>query len=261
MTVSKKLMIFVLLAVFAVTAVVTGCGQQQPAAGSKPKVLRVGSETTYPPFEFQDENSKEFTGFDIELMKAIGKQMGYEVQISGMNFDGLIPALEAGQIDVIASAMTITDERAKKVSFTQPYYRSGVSILVKKDNEAIKGFNDLDGKRIGVQIGTTSADEAKKIAGAKVSEFNTTDQANMELKAGGVDAVLNDLPVNEYYLVQGGAKDAKLVGEPLNAEEFGFAAAKKDAELAGKINKALEELKKNGEYEKIYMKWFGKKPQ
>lgn len=258
---SKKPIVFVLLAVFVLTAVLAGCGQQQPATNSKPKVLRVGSETTYPPFEFQDEKSKEFTGFDIEMMRAIGKQMGYEVQINGMNFDGLIPALEAGQIDVIASAMTITEERAKKVNFTKPYYKSGVSILVKKDNETIKGFKDLEGKRIGVQIGTTSADEAKKISGAKVSEFNTTDQANMELKAGGVDAVLNDLPVNEYYLVQGGAKDAKLVGEPLNAEEFGFATSKKDAELTDKINKALDELKKNGEYEKIYMKWFGKKPQ
>lgn len=257
----KKLTLWMLAVAFTLAAFTAGCGQQQPTAGSQAKVLRVGSETTYPPFEFQDEKSREFTGFDIELIKAVGKQMGYEVQINGMNFDGLIPALEAGQIDVIASAMTITAERAKKVSFTKPYYKSGVTILVPKNNETIQGFKDLDGKRIGVQIGTTSADEAKKIPGAKVSEFNTTDQANLELKTGGVEAVLNDLPVNDYYLVQGGAKDAKIVGTPLNAEEFGFAISPKNAELTAKLNTALEELKKNDEYEKIYMKWFGKKPQ
>jgi polar amino acid transport system substrate-binding protein len=240
-----------------------GCGGQQSgktAEQGKAKVLKVGSDTAFAPFEFQDENSKEYVGFDMDLIKALGKQMGVEVQVQSMGFDGLIPALEAGNIDVTISAMTITDERAKKLNFSKPYYKSGLSVVVKTDNNEIKSFKDLDGKRIAVQIGTTGATEAKKVKDAKVREFNTAPEAFIELKNGGVDAVVNDLPVNEYYISKTASKDAKIVGEPLSAEEYGIATAKKNTELADKINKAFDELKKNGEYEKIYVKWFGKKP-
>ncbi|SDE91629.1 basic amino acid ABC transporter substrate-binding protein [Sporomusa acidovorans] len=256
----KKWSAIAVVALLALTMGLVGCGSsksEQPAA----KVLKVGAEATFPPFEFQDENNKDYVGFDVDLMKAIGKQMGMEVQIVNTGFDGLIPALEGSQIDVIASAMSITAERANKVAFSKPYYKSGLSIVVKADNSTINNFKDLEGKRIAVQIGTTGAENAKKIKDAKVREFNSASEAYLELKAGGADAVVNDLPVNEYYLAKGGSKDAKLVGEVLNAEEYGIAVAKKNTELANKINKALDELKQNGEYAKIYEKWFGKKPQ
>ncbi|MGL5514661.1 MAG: basic amino acid ABC transporter substrate-binding protein, partial [Sporomusa sp.] len=188
-------------------------------------------------------------------------QMGMEVEIVNIGFDGLIPALEGGQIDAVASGMTITEERSKKVNFSKPYYKSGLSIIVRADNNTINGFKDLEGKRIAVQIGTTGAAEAQKIKDAKVREFNSASEALLELKAGGADAVVNDLPVNEYYLAKGGSKDAKLVGEVLSSEEYGIAVVKKNTELVGKINKALDEIKQNGEYAKIYEKWFGKKPQ
>ncbi len=258
---SKKWIAFASLVMFVLTLGLAGCGGSQQAQPAGAKVLKVGAEATFPPFEFQDEKSKDYVGFDVDIMKAIGKQMGMEVQIVNTAFDGLIPALEGGQIDVIASGMTITDERSKKVNFSKPYYKSGLSIIVKADNTAIKSFKDLEGKRIAVQIGTTGAEQAKKIKDAKVREFNSASEAFLELKAGGADAVVNDLPVNEYFLAKGGNKEAKLVGEVLNAEEYGIAVAKKNTELAGKINKALDELKQNGEYAKIYEKWFGKKPQ
>lgn len=259
---SKKLIALFILVMFVLAVGLAGCGQQatKPAEQPKAKVLKVGSDTAFAPFEFQDEKTKEYVGFDMDLIRAIGKQMGAEVQVQGMGFDGLIPALEAGNIDATISAMTITPERAQKVNFSKPYYKSGLSMVVKSDNNTLKSFKDLEGKRIAVQIGTTGAEEAKKIKDAKIREFNTAPEAFMELKAGGVDAVVNDLPVNEYYIAQAGGKDAKIVGDPLTSEEYGIATAKKNTELADKINKALEELKKNGEYEKIYMKWFGKKP-
>lgn len=255
---SKKIATL-LVVVLVLTLGLIGCGKQTNT--STAKVLKVGAETTFPPFEFQDETSKDYVGFDIDLAKAIGKQMGYEVQIQNIGFDGLIPALDAGNIDVIASAMTITDERAKKVNFSKPYYKSGLSIVVNSSNTSINSFKDLEGKRIAVQIGTTSAEEARKIKNAQVREFNSNSEAYMELKNNGVDAVVNDLPVNAYYLTKTGAKDAKLVGEVANSEDYGIATAKKNTELNEKINKALDELKKNGEYEKIYLKWFGKKPE
>lgn len=251
---SKKSIALIILGLFVLA--LAGCGQQ--AGTPAKKVLRVGTNAEFAPFEFQDEKNKEYVGFDIDLMKAVGKQMGYEVQIQNMGFDGLIPALEGGNIDVIASGMTINDERSKKVAFSKAYYKSGLTIAVKKDNEAIKGFKDLEGKNIAAQIGTTGAAEAKKIANAKVREFNSAPEAFMELKTGGADAVINDKPVNDYYLAQGGSKDAKIVGEPLTSEDYGL-ATKKNSELTGQIDKALDELKKNGEYDKIYEKWFGTK--
>ena len=256
---SKKFLALIVLTAFVLSMGLAGCGSQQST--EQAKVLKVGMDAAFAPFEFQDDKSKDYTGFDVELIKAIGKQMGYEVKIQNTGFDGLIPALEAGNIDVVISAMTITEERGKKVNFSKPYYKSGLSIVVKNDNNTIKSFKDLEGKRIAVQIGSTGAEEAKKIKDAKVREFNTVPEAFLELKAGGVDAVVNDLPVNDYYIVKSGSKDAKPVGDLLTAEDYGIATAKKNTEMVQKIDKALEELKKNGEYAKIYEKWFGKKPQ
>ncbi|BBB91718.1 MAG TPA: basic amino acid ABC transporter substrate-binding protein [Methylomusa anaerophila] len=260
---TKKTIALIVLTMFLLTLGLAGCGGQQAAKSaeqSAAKTLKVGSDTAFAPFEVQDEKTKEYVGFDMDLIKALGKQMGIPVEVQSMNFDGLIPALEAGNIDMVISAMTITPERAQKVNFSKPYYKSGLSMVVKSDNNTLKSFKDLEGKRIAVQIGTTGADEAKKIKDAKIREFNTAPEAFLELKAGGVDAVVNDLPVNEYYIAQAGGKDAKIVGEPLTSEDYGIATAKKNTELGNKINKALDELKQNGEYEKIYIKWFGKKP-
>lgn len=253
----KKIVSLFILGMMILSLALVGCGKQE---APKFKVLKVGSEAAFAPFEFQDEATKEYTGFDIDLIKAIGKQMGSEVQIQNMAFDGLIPALEANNIDVAISAMTITEERSRKVSFSKPYYESGLTIVVKNENNTIKDFNDLEGKKIAVQLGTTGADEAKKFKDAQVREFNSAPEAFLELKAGGVDAVVNDKPVNEYYIAKAGGKDAKIVGKPLTAEDYGIAASGKNKELAAQISKALEELKKNGEYEKIYVKWFGRKP-
>ena len=256
---SKKLIALMVLSVFVLSLGLVGCSSSSTQPAAK-KVLKVGSDTAFAPFEFQDEKTKEYVGFDMDLIRALGKQMGYEVQIQGMGFDGLIPALESGQIDALISAMTITDARAQKVNFTKPYYKSGLSVVVKADNNTIKGFKDLDGKRIAVQIGTTGSNEAKKVKDAKIREFNTAPEAFLELRNGGVDAVVNDAPVNDYFIKQAGGKDAKMVGDLLSAEDYGIATSKKNVELGKKFDQALDELKKNGEYEKIYVKWFGKKP-
>lgn len=253
---SKKIISLIISAVFILSFGLVGCGKQ---AAPVAKVIKVGTEASFAPFEFQEEGSKEYTGFDMDLIRALGKQMGYEVQIQNVGFDGLIPSLESGNIDVAISAMTIKEERAKKVSFSKPYYKSGLTLVVKSDNNTIKSFADLEGKKIAVQLGTTGADEAKKVKNAQIREFNSAPEAFLELKAGGVDAVVNDKPVNDYYITKAGGKDAKTIGEPLTSEEYGIATSKKNKELTEKLDKALDELKKNGEYDKIYMKWFGKK--
>ena len=114
-------------------------------------------------------------------------------------------------------------------------------------------------RAVAAQIGTTGAMTARKIEGATVREFNASPETFMELKNNGVDAVVNDLPVVQYFIKTNGAKDFKMVGEVLSAESYGIAMNLKNTELAAEVNKALADLKKSGEYDKIYEKWFGQK--
>ena len=254
---SRKFLTLCVLSLFVVAAFFGGCGSQKEEAKGE-KVLRVGTTADFAPFEFQDEKGSEYVGFDMDLIRAVGKEMGYKVEIQNISFDGLIPALDAGNIDVIASGLTMNDERKQKVAFSKPYYQSGLTIVVNKDNESIKGFSDLEGKSIAVQIGTTGANQARLIPNAKVKDFNSSADTFMELKAGGVDAVINDRPVNDYYIVKSGSKDAKVLKEILTAEDYGIAINKKNEDLAKQVDVALEKIKANGEYDKIFEKWFGK---
>lgn len=254
----KKLFVFIMAVITAVAMLTAGCGGgEKKAEAPKEKVMRVACEPTFAPFEFQKEGSKEFDGFDMDLIRAVGKQAGYKVQISNMGFDALIPALQAGNIDVAVSGMTITDERKKAVDFSDPYYTSGLIVLVNKDNTTVKSINDLKGKKIAVQIGTTGEKKGRSVEGAKVTAFNANTEAIMELKNKGVDAVINDAPVVGYYLAQGGDKHAMTVGEIMEAEQYGMAVKKGNKQLLADLNKGLAELKKNGEYDKLYKKWFG----
>ena len=250
-----------LMAMVMMVMMVAGCGggEKKPAdkAAEAPKVLRVGTEPTFAPFEFQKEGSKDFDGFDMDLIRAIGKQLNMKVEIQNMGFDALIPAINAGNIDAAIAGMSITPDRQKAVDMSDPYYASGLVVVVNKDNEAVKSVKDLDNKGIAAQIGTTGAERAAKVPGAKVKNFNTNSEVFLELKNKGVDAVIIDKPVAEYYLAQGGGKEtAKIVGETMEAESYGI-SLKKNSPLTAKINKALLDLKKNGEYDKLYEKWFG----
>lgn len=241
----------------ALMLAVAGCGSDTKQAANDQKVIKVGTEPTFAPFEFQEKDSKEFAGFDMDLARAIGKQLGKKVEIQNMGFDALIPALNSGNIDAVAAGMSITDERKKAVTFSDPYYTSGLVVVVTKDNNDVKSIKDLEGKKIAVQIGTTGADKAAKVPGAKVTSFNTNAEVFLELENKGVDAVIIDKPVAQYYLTKEGKDKDKIVGDTMDAESYGF-ALKKDSKLAADFNKALAELKKNGEYDKIYTKWFGK---
>lgn len=257
----KKLVVMVMAVVCATAMLLTGCGGgEKKAAPAQEKVIKVATEPTFAPFEFTKEGSTELIGFDIDLVKAICKNQGIKCEVVNMGFDALIPALQAGNIDVAISGMTINDERKKVVDFTAPYYDSGLIVVVPKDNNEIKGFKDLKGKRIAVQIGTTGEKAARSVEGAQVKAFNDNVTATMELKTGVADAVINDRPVAEYYLAAGGgAKYAKTVGDVLEAEQYGIAVKKGNKELLDKLNKGLAELKKNGEYDKLYKQWFGAK--
>jgi len=128
---------------------------------------------------------------------------------------------------------------------------------VREDNDTIKSFKDLEGKRLAVQAATTGADMAKTVKGAKITQFDRITDAFLELKKGSADAIINDNPVNQYYLARDIGKGLKIVGDLLSSEYYGIAVPKGKPELLEKINEALVKLKENGKFDEIYRKWFG----
>lgn len=224
------------------------------------EVLKVGTEPAFPPFEMQAPDGKGFTGFDIDLFKAIGEEAGLEIQFQSMPFDGLIPALQTQTIDAAISGMTITAKRAQTVDFARPYFRSGLAIAVRKEDQGkIKSFDDLENKKVAVAIGTTGAQEAAKIPGVELFTFDNSALALQELSNGKVDAVVNDAPVTLYAIKIGNLNSIEIIGELLTEEYYGIALPKGSPNVE-KVNNALDELLKTDKYRGIYQKWFAGEP-
>ncbi|MBD0268309.1 MAG: basic amino acid ABC transporter substrate-binding protein [Cyanobacteria bacterium Co-bin8] len=230
-------------------------GGTAPTAGG---VLRVGTEPAFPPFESQGPGG-ELEGFDIDLMRAIGEQADLEVEFESLPFDGLIPALQSGSVDAAISAMTITEERAQTIAFSRPYFVAGLAIAVQEGTADVAGLDDLEGKRIAVQIGTTGASKAAEISGAQITTFDSAPLALQELANGNVDAVINDAPVTLDAIASGNLQGLEVVGELLTEEYYGIALPQ-DSPNVEVINTALAELIANGTYAEIYQKWFDAEP-
>jgi ABC-type amino acid transport substrate-binding protein len=238
-----------------------GCGSTKPAANtnasapSQKKVLKVGSEITYAPFEFKDDKENN-TGFDLELITEIGKAAGFdEVKIENVAWDGLIPSLESGKIDLVAAAMTITDERKQAALFSDRYFQSTQYIAV-KEGSTIKSAADLKGKKVGVQTNTTGQTVAEKAGVTSIKKFDTIPDALNALKIGAVDAVVADSPVVLWFIKQN--PDAKIISlnGDFDKEYFGMAMKLGNQELATKINDGLKKVKDNGKYKELYKKYF-----
>jgi ABC-type amino acid transport substrate-binding protein len=260
-----KLALVALLVISLLT--LAGCNNQQPQAENQQEennsqeeiVLKVGTEPSFPPFEYTNEKN-EIIGFDIDLIKAIGEDQGFKVEVQQLGFDGLILALQSGNIDIAASGMSIKPERLEQVDFSEPYIDAGLAIAVANSNDTIKGEEDLQDKKVAVQIGTTGASKAQELLDAgvikEVKTFPTVDVVMMELINGGVDAVINDLPVTEAYMSKQPDK-IKIVGDVLESESYGFAVRKGNTELLEKINAGLKNVQENGKFAEIQNKYFG----
>ncbi|MCM2534331.1 transporter substrate-binding domain-containing protein [Neobacillus pocheonensis] len=244
------------------TLLLAACGTKDKStsgAGNDSKVYKIGVDTTYPPFEFKNRN--EYKGIDIELINAIAKNQGFKIDLSPMDFGGIIPAMQANQLDVAIAGMSITDERKKVVDFSTPYFNAGLTVVVKKDNTTIKSVDDLKGKTVAVKKGTTGSkyalDNADKL-GIKVVQFNDSPAMFQEVANGNADALIEDYPVISYAIAQ---KDLglKIVGDRLNGDKYGIAVLKgQNKDLLAKIDKGLAELQKDGTYDKILKKYIGK---
>ena len=234
----------------------SGCTNANSLAADK--TLTIAVEGTYPPFEFQTDKG-ELQGFDVDLMNAIARVSGFKITYQNLPFAGMIPALQARTIDAAVAAMTITEERAKTVSFSRPYFRSGLAIATRTNDQSITGFESLNNKRISVQIGTTGAQKAAAIPGAKVRSFDDAPTAIRELLNGNVDALLHDEPIVLYAINSGNVEGVKIVGKLLTEEYFGFPTPQNSPNLA-LIDRGLTKLLGNGVYAQVYQKWFGVQP-
>lgn len=261
-----KFLGFILLSC-ALTLGLAACGSDEKASGSEEgegsglkDKYTVATDTSFVPFEFKQDG--EYVGFDIDLINAIADEVGFKIDLKTTNFDGIIPGLQTGKFDIALAGIGITEERAKKIDYSDPYYESGLRIGVPIDNESIKGLEDLEGKTIATRLGSTSAAFIKEeIKGATANEYQQLSQAYLAVENGSVDAILYDAPNVAYYIKTEGSDKLKMVGELLKAEKYGIAISQGQEDLVKAINEGLATIKENGTYDKIYKKWFGEKPE
>jgi arginine/lysine/histidine/glutamine transport system substrate-binding/permease protein len=243
-----------LLALLTLVLLMTSGG-----GAATPTPWRVGTDPTSPPFEFRNPQKGSLSGFDIELMQAIGEAAGHPISWVPLPFSGLIPALQVRNVDAAISAMTITAERAKTIDFSRPYFKSGQAIVARENGPAFDSLAGLKDQRLAVQIGTTGAIEAARVPGAKVSSFDSTPLALQELANGNADAVVSDLPVILYAIDQAKLTGLRISGEHLSTEYYGIALPT-NAPITAAVNEALTSLINNGRYAELYRHWFGAEP-
>ncbi|ADM98069.1 glutamine ABC transporter substrate-binding protein GlnH [Dickeya dadantii] len=224
------------------------------------KPLLVATDTAFVPFEFKQGD--KYVGFDIDLWDAIAKQLNLNYTLKPMDFSGIIPALQTRNVDLALAGITITEERKRAIDFSDGYYNSGLLVMVRADNQDIKGEQDLAGKVVAVKSGTGSVDYAKaNIKTKELRQFPNIDNAYLELGTNRADAVLHDTPNILYFIKTAGNGKFKTVGESIKAQQYGVAFPKGSDELRNKVNGALKTLRDNGTYAAIYKKWFGTEPK
>ncbi|MDR1965714.1 MAG: transporter substrate-binding domain-containing protein [Synergistaceae bacterium] len=223
-------------------------------------VITVGTEGTWPPYEFYDEDNN-LTGFDIEMVAAIGEKMGKEVKVVDMAFDGLLPALISGKIDLIAAGMHSTAERKKRVDFSNVYSIADTAFIVRNDDNSINGLGDLSGKIVAVQLGTTEDIfmENQTDVKSEIKRYQKTVDAIRDLLLGRVDTVLIGTVVAKTYVegdrFAGALKLAFRQEVDKPDEGFAIALRKNDPQLLEALNAALAELEKSGELDALKEKY------
>jgi polar amino acid transport system substrate-binding protein len=261
-------------ALLAAGLLLAACGKQEPppaptaaAPASAPppaagKALVVGTDAAYAPFESQNEKG-EIVGFDIEIVQAVAQKAGLEVKFVNTPWEGIFNALQQGDRDLVVSAVTITDERKGTMDFSEPYFDARQLIAVKNDSK-VTGFDDLKALKVGVQTGTTGDEAVTKLLGKNstaIKRFESTPLALKELESGGVDAVVADNGVVIHYVANNpGGKFKTVTDKAFVPERYGIALKKGNAELKGKLDKGLADIKADGTYDRIYAKYFGSAP-
>ena len=216
----------------------------------------VGTNAEFMPFEFTDDDNN-IIGFDIDIINAVAKAEGMTVRMHHQSFDTLIEGLESDRLDAVISGMTITEARKEKVDFTEPYYNAAQVIVVREDAAGFTKIEELKGKRVGVQLGTTGALMAEEALGENNANLKQLRKYNMvftELKLKRIDAIVVDLPVARAYLKN--VDGLKISSPPMSEEQYGIVVKKGKKELLDKLNSGLEKIRASGEYDELMQKWF-----
>ncbi len=247
------------------TLVFASCGEKEAKtetkdeAGAKGKVLKVALSDDYAPMEYRDENN-DLVGFDIDVINALEKELGMEIEILTMAWDGLFVGLENDKHDMIISAVSITPERLESYQMSKPYLASGQVVVVNKDNTDIKTAEDMTGKKIGVQVQSTGEAAATKQNEKTPFDLTSYDEVSSifnDLKTGRLDGSVVDYLVAMDYVAQN-PDDYDITDVILSNEPLAVCMKKDDTELKAKVDEALKKMQESGELKKISEKWFDK---
>jgi len=253
--------------VLALGLALTACGDDKAdtaSGGSTKAALKVCSDIPYEPMEFGDGSESTpsgYTGFDIDLAQAIADGSKRSLEVSVTPFDGIFGAMNSKKCDTVISSVTITDDRKKEMAFSEPYFDSNQSLMVRKeDASSLKTLDDLKGKNIGVQTGTTGEEYTNKNlpAGATVVSLADAPSLFAALEAKKIDAIVQDFPINAYRATK---NDTVVVQQEIVTDEkYGMAVRLDDATTLKLLNDGLATAKSDGTYDKLFEKYFGKMP-
>jgi len=221
--------------------------------------IKVGTSADFPPFESHEVINGEdvIVGFDIDLINEIAKELNMKVEIEDMDFNGLVAAVQSKKIDMAIAGMAPDEDRKEKVDFSDPYYYASQTIIIKKGAEDVTNMDQLKGKVVGSQLGTTSDDIISEFQGVEVKKYNKVNDAILDLNNGRIDAVILEDSIADAYIEKN--PELKIViPEGLNEEEdpFCIALPKGNEELLNKVNAALQKIKDTGKYDELISKWF-----
>lgn len=255
MSLFKKVTAMAMTAVMAMGVAACG-GSDTNADSDAAKKYIVATDTTFAPFEFQNE-AGDYVGIDIELLAAIAEDQGFEYELQALGFNAAVQALEAGQADGVIAGMSITEERQQKFDFSDAYFDSGVVMGIAADNDEISSYDDLAGKKVAVKIGTEGqafAESIKDQYGFETVTFDDSSAMYMDVTVGNSAACFEDYPVMGYGITQG--VGLKMVTDKEQGSSYGFAVGKEmNAELLDMFNTGLANLKANGKYQEILDKY------
>ena len=231
------------------------------ASTASAETLRVVTDPSFVPFEMMDPETGEMIGFDMEIIAEVADRAGFGYDLNTMDFNGIIPALQTGNVDIAIAGITITEEREQIVDFSDPYYNSGLRILVREGSD-IDEMSDLEGKKVGTKIGSTSYDYLTENLDENqgVTPYPGSSDMYMALMSRAIDAVFYDAPNVGYFARTKGEGKVMTVGPLYEGQQYGIALVN-GSEWVDEVNEALASMKKDGTYKTIYEKWFGPMPE
>jgi ABC-type amino acid transport substrate-binding protein len=243
----KRPLLFILISLLALSFISISCNQA-------PAKILVATNANYPPFNSIDSQTGQIAGFDIDLMNAIARKEGLNIEFVKVDLKPLLEGMAQGKYDAAISAISITEERRKDMLFSDPYFVAGQVVTVRKDDTSITGKDSLAGKVVGVETGSTGAASISQMQGITIEEYADLTPGWDDLANGNIDAIVSDNTFALEYASRYPDK-YKIVGTPFSQEDYGIAVAKNKPELLAKINAGLNAVKSQGLLEELYQKW------